>query len=104
MTSHGEIDRKLTAAGEFFEIEELEIRGGRVRTWKNAPASLRDVFGASRAHPSERPFIVLGDERLGYAEHTRRVVALAHRLVDELGVRPGDRVVIGEIYPPGSSG
>ena len=35
---------QLTAPGQRFEIEEKVIRGVNTRTWKNAPATLRDIF------------------------------------------------------------
>jgi long-chain acyl-CoA synthetase len=92
--SYAEIDRTLTAAGQFFEIEQLEVRGTPVRAWKHAPASLRGVFSAARAHPADRPFIVLGEERVDYAEHTHRVASLSRRLTCDVGVQRGDRVVI----------
>ncbi len=94
MPTYEEIDRTLTTPGEFFEIENLEVRGTPVRAWKHAPASLREVLATSRAHPADRPFIVLGDLRVDYGEHTRRVAALARRLVRDFGVQRGDRVVI----------
>src|SRR5919198_39874 len=95
MRSLAEIDAELTAPGQPFEIEEIPIRRVPTRTWKHAPASLREVFLRSKQHAgSSSPFIVLGDERLGYEEHFRRVMVFARRLVEELGFLHGDRVVI----------
>ncbi|HXY91996.1 MAG TPA: class I adenylate-forming enzyme family protein [Acidimicrobiia bacterium] len=94
MPTYEEIDATLTAPGQFFEIEHVEVHGNPVRVWKNAPGSLREVFITSLAHPADRSFLVLGDERVGYGEHARRVVSLAHRLVHDFGVQPGDRVAI----------
>ena len=39
-----QIDAALTAAGQPFEVVEQELRGVRVRAWKNAPSSLREVL------------------------------------------------------------
>jgi long-chain acyl-CoA synthetase len=83
----------LTAPGAPFEMEEKIIRGVRTRVWKNAPASLRAVFEASRGH-GDQPFLVYEDERLAYAEHYRRTAALARALVDRFGLGKGDRVAI----------
>jgi acyl-CoA synthetase (AMP-forming)/AMP-acid ligase II len=94
VTSYAEIDRKLTAPGEFFEIDDIEVRGTPVRAWKHAPASLREVFERSRGHPADRAFIVLGDVRVSYGDHFRRVASLARRLTVDFGVARGDRVVI----------
>jgi long-chain acyl-CoA synthetase len=91
--SIAQVDAELTAPGQFFEIETVEVRGIPTRTWKNAPRTLRDVLAAARRN-GDRPYLILGEERVGHEEHARRVVALAHRLVDDLGVRKGDRVAI----------
>ena len=45
-----EANAVLTASGQMFEMEDLEIRGVVTRTWKNCPASLRVVLDLSRGH------------------------------------------------------
>jgi long-chain acyl-CoA synthetase len=94
MPTYAEIDATLTAPGQFFEIEEVELSGVSARVWKHTPGSLRDVLEQSRTQGADTPFLVLGDERVTHAEHHARVAAFARRLVDEFGVGPGDRVVI----------
>ncbi len=83
----------LTAPGAPFEMEEKIIRGIRTRVWKNAPPSLRTVFAASAAY-GDLPFLVYEDERLTFAEHYRRVAALAHLFVNRFAINKGDRVAI----------
>ena len=83
----------LTAPGAPFEMEGKIIGGRATRIWKNAPSSLRAVFGASAAH-GDLPFLVYEDERLSYAEHYRQAAAFAHLLVTRFGVLKGDRVAI----------
>lgn len=90
---HDEIRRILTAPGATFEMEEIVVRGARVRAWRNAPRSLRAMLESSLQFP-DRVFQVLNDERMTYGQHFRRVAALAHLLQDEYGVRKGDRVAI----------
>ena len=82
----------VSAPGSPFEIEEREIRGVRIRTWKNAPPTLKEVFEASRRFGS-RTWIVLEDERVTFDAHRAAVGHLARRLVDD-GVKKGDRVAI----------
>ena len=94
MTTYAEIDATLTAPGQFFEIDEIEIRGVPTRVWKHTPRSLRDVLEQSRTQGGDTAFLVLGAERLTHFEHHARVAAFARRLVDDFGVSPGDRVVI----------
>ena len=83
----------LTAPGGFFEIEPKEIRGVTVRTWKQAPRSLRDVFEMSRAH-GDAGFLVYEDETVTFAEHYRAAATLARRLIERFGIEKGDRVAI----------
>ena len=82
----------LTAPGQRFEMEEVEIRGVRLRTWKNAPPSLRAIALAGRAH-GDSEFVVYDDERITFDGWFRAVATLAHHL-QELGVAKGDRVAL----------
>jgi len=82
----------LTAPGMPFEMEELNVMGVRIRTWKNAPPSLRAVLQAGRAH-GEKIFLVYEDERASFEAFYRAVSAFAHELVAK-GVKKGDRVAI----------
>src|SRR4029453_4087723 len=91
--SIAEVHAALTAPGQMFEMEEVEIRGIPTRTWKLAPRSLRWVVEQSLPNGG-LPFLVYEDESLTFAEHFAAVATLAHRLVDDLGLRKGDRVAI----------
>jgi long-chain acyl-CoA synthetase len=91
--SIAEANATLTAAGQLFEMEELDIRGVTTRTWKNAPPSLRAVMDMSLGH-GDAVFLVYEDERTTFAEHYRIACTLAHRLRDTFGIEQGDRVAI----------
>ncbi len=80
----------LTAPGTPLEMEEVTIRGIPTRTWKNAPATLRSVVQAGRAH-GEKIFLVHEDERVSFEAFHRAVAAFAAELARQ-GVRKGDRV------------
>ena len=82
----------LTAPGSPCEMEEVVIRGIKTRTWKNAPASMRDIVTAGRAH-GEKIFLVHEDERVSFEAFHRAVAALAHALQAQ-GVVKGDRVAV----------
>ena len=88
-----EANAALTAPGELFEMEELEIRGVPTRTWKHAPPSLRAVLDMSLAH-GDATFLVYEDERTNFTEHYRIACTLAHRLQSTFGIAQGDRVAI----------
>jgi len=89
-----EIDELLCSPGERFEMEVVDIRGRPTRVWKHAPRSLGDLLDRGTALGGERDFLVLDGERLSHREHRDRALRLADALVDEFGVRPGDRVAI----------
>ena len=82
----------LTAPGSLFEMEERVIRGVRLRVWKNAPPTLRDVFVNTHAF-KQRTCLVYESERVSYDAFARATIALAHELRAR-GVRKGDRVAI----------
>jgi acyl-CoA ligase (AMP-forming) (exosortase A-associated) len=55
---------------------------------------VHDLLWLRLATRADHPALVLGDERLSYAELARRSESLAAWLWDEAHVRPGDRVAI----------
>jgi long-chain acyl-CoA synthetase len=74
-------------------METIDVGGRPVRVYKKAHRDLRAIFEASRAW-GERTFVVFENERLSFLDHYRAASALSWRLVDEYGVRKGDRVAI----------
>jgi long-chain acyl-CoA synthetase len=90
---HDEVLARLTAQGQLFEMDEVEVDGTRIRTWKHAPQHFRALLEMSRFH-GEKVFIVYEDDQITYEEHFRRAATLANRLVEEYGVTKGDRVAI----------
>jgi long-chain acyl-CoA synthetase len=83
---------ELIAPGAAFEIVETEVRGVPLRTFKNAPASIRDVWLSTAAF-ADRTYIVYEGERITYAQAHETVGAVASWLFAQ-GVEPGDRVAI----------
>ncbi len=76
-----------------FAMEEADINGVTLRVWKNAAPSLRAMFEESRAH-GELEYMVYEGERITFEAHYRAVVKLATALVDDFGVKKGDRVAL----------
>ena len=87
------LDKKLTAPGSPFEIEEVEVRGTTTAVWKNAFPHLRAIVEHSRQF-AERDYLVYEDQRLSYEQHYQQVVALAHALIEDYGIAKGDRVAL----------
>ncbi|WP_214416799.1 class I adenylate-forming enzyme family protein [Sphaerisporangium fuscum] len=91
--THDQVLAQLTGPGQLFEMDEVEVRGAKIRTWKHAPTTFRTLLENSRWH-GEAVFVVYEDERVTYEEHFRRAATLANRLVEDYGVTKGDRVAI----------
>ena len=92
-TSIEEATQAITAPGQLFEMEEIEIRGVPTRVWKNCPANLRVVLELSRGH-GDADYLVYEDERTTFQEHFRTAAAIARELRGRFGVDLGDRVAI----------
>jgi len=83
---------ELTAPGAPFEIETLMVRGAPMRSYKNMPKTVRDLWLASVPF-ADREYLIYQDERMTYGEAHRQVAAIASWLVAR-GVTRGDRVAI----------
>jgi long-chain acyl-CoA synthetase len=92
-----EIEAGLCAPGSPFELEEAAVLGERLLVMKRRARALRDFLVAARGFgPAEHLLFTDGVARqsISFAEHERRVAAVAARLAGEFGVRRGDRVAI----------
>jgi long-chain acyl-CoA synthetase len=83
---------ELTASGAPFEIETIEVRGTKIRSFKNALPNIRALW-LSTVPFAEREYLIYQDERITYAQAHEQVNAIASWLFRE-GVKPGDRVAI----------
>ncbi|TDJ24796.1 MAG: fatty acid--CoA ligase [Gammaproteobacteria bacterium] len=81
----------LTAPGEAYELEEIELYGRPCRAFRNAPGTLRDLYHDNR---SDLPFIVYQDERLSFEDVWQQACRIGHLLIDDYGIEKGDRVAI----------
>jgi len=91
--SIAEANAALTAPGQLFEMEEIDIRAIPTRIWKHAPTTLRQIIDMSLGH-GDATFLVYEDERITFDAHYRMAATLAHRLQGTFGISPGDRVAI----------
>jgi long-chain acyl-CoA synthetase len=89
--SVAQVHALLTAPGQPFEMETLSIRGLETRVYKNQPPSLRAIFQLGRSH-GDIDFLVLENERVSYRAWANASAKLSRILVEEFGVKKGDRV------------
>ena len=90
--TRAQLDAMVTAPGQPFEMETVEIDGIATRTWKNAPPSLRAIAEAGRTH-GERTFLIYEDERVSFEAWYHAVATLSETL-RERGLGKGDRVAL----------
>jgi long-chain acyl-CoA synthetase len=88
-----EANRTLTASGQMFEMEDVEIRGVVTRVWKNAPPGLRAILEMTRAH-GDKDYLVYEDERTTFDQNFANVAGVARALQERFGVEKGDRTSI----------
>lgn len=82
---------QLTAPGEPYEIIEQVIDDVPIRTFANAPKSLRALFADAI---SDETFFVYDNERYTFREMYTLASRLANQLERRYGVNKGDRVAI----------
>lgn len=83
----------LTAAGQPFELNTVEVDGVSYRNYANAPPNVGQYFRFMLNH-AEKDFAVYRDERYTFAEGYQHASEFATALIQSYGVRAGDRVAI----------
>ncbi|MFJ4964330.1 class I adenylate-forming enzyme family protein [Streptomyces sp. NPDC088729] len=84
------VEAVLTAPGAPFAV----VRGEQgVLEYADGPRTLREFVEATWAY-GDRPFLVAGEQRFSYGEFFAAASALAVRLSESYGLRPGDRAVV----------
>lgn len=88
---YSEVEAELTAPGAPFELIDFSVNGRPMKAYKNAKASLRDVFENPVA--PDRDAIVYLHERLTYSQLRAAALRCAAAL-NAAGVKKGNRVAI----------
>ena len=81
---------RLTAADGEFALREEIVGGVAMRVYVRGPHTLAEMIADSAAF-ADRPHSYYRDETTTYDRHLREVHALAHVLLTEYGLAPGDR-------------
>jgi long-chain acyl-CoA synthetase len=83
----------LTAKGQPFELETVEVSGVEYRSYSALPANLGAYYQVMHKH-ADKDFAVYLGERYTFAETYALAAAFATALRERLGVSKGDRVAI----------
>ncbi len=84
---------ELTAAGAFFETEEVTLDGQTCDAFKHAAKTVVEVLNNARNH-GELEFVVYAGKRYTYSDFFAAVDALAAQLQGDFEIEKGDRVAI----------
>ncbi len=83
----------LVRPGSPLEMGEVELNGVTFNGFKAQPPTMREAYMMMAAH-GDKEAIYYEGERYSFAETLARAGRLSHRLVDDFGVKPGDKVAI----------
>jgi long-chain acyl-CoA synthetase len=83
----------LTSPQGPFPILEKDIDGVSRRVFGGFPDSLRDYYAVGATH-AEKDCLVDGERRFSFGDVLGRAAILSHALVNQYGVRKGDRVAL----------
>jgi acyl-CoA synthetase (AMP-forming)/AMP-acid ligase II len=83
---------ELTAPGQMFEVDRVNVRGVEILSYRHAPPSLREVWLSTAAHGGN-DYLIYQEERISYTGAHALAASLAASLAAG-GIRSGDRVAI----------
>ena len=81
----------ITAPGQPLEMVEMDVYGSSCRGYKNAPASLRDLF---EQNLTDETFIVFDQERYTFRDIWAHSSAIGQGVVSDYSIQKGDCVAI----------
>ncbi|TXS95740.1 acyl--CoA ligase [Parahaliea maris] len=84
---------QLTSPGAPWELEQRTINGIELRSYKQAPATLRDAIDAGRSH-GDKICVTYEGERLTFDDFFQSADRLAHHLVHHHQVKRGERIAL----------
>ncbi len=95
-----EFGRSLIAPGGMFEVAVEDVRGEPMAVFRKRATSVLDLLETATSAFPHHEYLVDEEQRLTYRDHLSAVAQLAHLLIDEHGVRPGDRVGLNAANSP----
>ena len=84
---------QLTGEGSPWELEEQTINNIPYRIYKNAPKTVKELIDEGRQH-GDKDCIIYEGERWSYNEFFKKADQISHQLLNEYGVKKGDRIAI----------
>ena len=82
----------VTAPDAFLELTTIEVGGNKLKAYKHAPGSMRDLWMLGQGY-GDQEYIVYGEERYTFAQ-AGQIVANFSAWLQGQGIGSGDRVAI----------
>lgn len=92
-SAHVDAVKLITATGSDFELVRQEIDGADYTVYKNAANTLQAYYLAATEH-GEKEFVIFEGERWSFADVFQKAWSMAHALVKNHQIAPGERVGI----------
>ncbi|MEM9225772.1 MAG: class I adenylate-forming enzyme family protein, partial [Pseudomonadota bacterium] len=92
--SIAEANAALAMSDSPLKLADGRVRGVPMKIYVNMPDTIRQIVELAVPEYAARDFIVYEDERVTYDDMGRAISHIAHTLIDECGVKKGDRVAI----------
>lgn len=90
---YDEAIQQLTQAGSPYETGIASLNGVDYTAFVKAPPTLLDMYAAAQEF-GDQEFIIYEGERWTYNDLFQHAASLGHQLVNELGLKKGDRVAL----------
>jgi long-chain acyl-CoA synthetase len=94
MPSPAEIRAQLTGPGGPFEVVIEDVGERPMEVYKDRMRSLRDIAAVGAARGDDQPFIVYGDQRIGFTAFVAQANSVSLALQEGFGLEKGDRVAV----------
>ncbi len=94
MPTNAEVRAQLTGPGGMFEVVQDAVDGIEMRVYKDRLPNLRAVAEMATARGDADPFIVYGDQRIGFTQFFDLSNSVADTWREQHGLAKGDRVAV----------
>ena len=88
-----QVRAQMTGAGSMFEVSEINVRGETLKTFAQAPTSLRDIWALSAMGHGDKTYLIYEDESWSYSEAYAESASVA-AWMHANGIKQGDRVAL----------
>lgn len=91
--AYNQVIEQLTQAGAPFETQAQTINDVEYTVYSQAPQNLREFYEIAASY-GDRECLIYEGERWTFQKMMQQAASFGHQLIEQYGVKPGDRVAI----------